>query len=289
MKPDYVFLFTIKPVIYGAFAAKLLKITAIVTITGLGTAFLSNNWLKRFVKSLYRHSLSSVFMAVFQNIDDRKVFVCNKLIDPSRCILVPGSGIDMNKYCESEFPSNNETTFLLVARMIRDKGIDEFVKAAKIVKSKSPNTRFQLLGPLGIRNRTSIAEKTIMNWHNEGFVEYLGESDNVQSFIEKVCCVVLPSYREGISRVLLEGAAMCRPLIASDVPGCREVVSDGVTGFLCKPKDHFSLAEMMLNFDSLSYEDRAEMGLRGRKKVTEEFSQDIVCDLYFSLIKEKDE
>ena len=143
-----------------------------------------------------------------------------------------------------------------------------------------------MLGPLGVQNRTAIKKHEVEAWKNEGFIEYLGETDDVTKFIEKASCIVLPSYREGTSRVLLEAAAMGRPLVATDVPGCREVVEDGVSGFLCKPRDYADLSQKIELMLKLPYEARQAMGARGREKIENEFRQEIVCDLYIDAIKQ---
>ena len=169
--------------------------------------------------------------------------------------------------------------------MLWDKGIGEYVKAAKIIKTKYPNTKFQLLGALGVENRTSIAVDEVTSWIEEGAVEYLGETTDVKAYIEKASCVVLPSYREGTSRVLLESASMARPIITSDVPGCREVVENGITGFLFCSKDYSDLSNKMEVMINLSFEERKIMGSKGREKVENEFNQDIVNDLYLDAIE----
>lgn len=284
-KPDMLLAFSIKPVIYGSIAAKILRIPSIIMITGLGTAFITNNWITKVVKKLYRFALSSVSVIFFQNVDDRDIFVEQKLVDEKVCRYTPGSGVDIDKFTYSTLPNTPEFTFLLIARMLWDKGIGEFVEAAKTVKLKYPNTRFQLLGPLGVQNRTSIKSTEMEAWENEGIIEYLGETDDVTGYIEKACCVVLPSYREGTSRVLLEAAAMGRPLIATDVPGCREIIDDGVTGLLCDPRDYVALAQKMEVLLELSYETRREMGVKGREKVENGFREEIVCDLYIDALE----
>ena len=284
-KPDILLTFSIKPVIYGSIAAKILKIKSIVMITGLGTAFITDNWITNVVKQLYRFALSSVSVVFFQNIDDRNIFVQHELVDKKVCRYTPGSGVDTDKFAYSTLPNSPEITFLLIARMLRDNGIGEFVEAAKTIKLKYSNARFQLLGPLGVQNRTSIKKNEVETWQNEGFIEYLGETDDVTKFIEKASCVVLPSYREGTSRVLLEAAAMGRPLVATNVPGCREVVEDGVTGFLCKPRDYADLSQKIELMLKLPYDARQAMGARGREKIENEFRQEIVCDLYIDAIK----
>ena len=169
--------------------------------------------------------------------------------------------------------------------MLRDKGVVEFVDAARYLKKIYPKTSFQLLGSLDVENRTAISHAEMDRWVNEGIIEYLGETDDVSIFIKESSCVVLPSYREGTSRVLLEAAAMGRPIVTTDVTGCREIVEDGINGFLCKSKDSTDLAAKMADLVLLSHEKRQEMGKKGRRKVEEKFNQDIVCQLYVDAIK----
>ena len=285
IKPILILSFTIKPVIYGSIAARFMRLSSIVMITGLGTAFVKNNWITKIVKILYRFSLASVATAFFQNADDKNLFINNNLINPRICRLTPGSGVDLGKFTHTNLPTSHEMTFLLIGRMLWDKGIGEFVDAAKSIKLKYPHVRFQLLGPLGVQNRTAIKEIEVEAWENEGIIEYMGSTDDVRRFIEKACCVVLPSYREGTSRVLLEAAAMGRPLVATDVPGCREVVEDGVNGFLCKPRDYVDLSSKIELMLKLPYEARQVMGARGREKIENEFRQEIVSDLYMDAIE----
>ncbi|MBO72888.1 MAG: glycosyltransferase family 1 protein [Flavobacteriales bacterium] len=284
-KPDIFLLFTIKPVIYGSIVSKLLKVPVIPTITGLGTVFIKENILTRIVKQLYRLAFSSVPIVFFQNQDDMNLFINQKLLDKKKCYMSPGSGIDINTFSLQPLLKSEEKIFLFIGRMIWDKGVGDFIKAAKKIKSKYPNVRFQLLGPCDVQNRTAIDIKDIDNWERDGVVEYLGETDDVVIYIKKSSCVVLPSYREGLSRVLLEAAAVGRPVIASDVPGCREVIDDGVNGFLSKPRDFNDLSDKIENIILLSYESLEAMGLEGRKKVEEEFNKDIVCKLYTDAIK----
>ena len=231
IKPDFFLSFTIKPVIYGSIASRIMNIRSIPMITGLGTVFILDNWVTKIVKSLYRFSLANASVVFFQNTDDKQLFVINDLVDLKLCKLTPGSGVDLNKFLFTELPIRSNLTFLLIARMLRDKGVIEFIEAARSMKKIYPKTRFQLLGPLGVENRTSISHSEMNRWVDEGIIEYLGETDNVTSYIKNSSCVVLPSYREGTSRVLLEAAAMGRPLVASDVTGCREVVEDGAVSY----------------------------------------------------------
>ena len=277
--------FTIKPVIYGSLASMFLRVPGISTITGLGTAFMSEGFLSRITTNLYKVSFLSVKGVFFQNIDDKNLFINKKLVNPNVCHLSPGSGVDLDKFKSCDLPKSDEMKFLLVARMLWDKGIGEFVEAARIVKHKYPNTHFQLLGPLGVDNRSAISNKDIEKWQKDGVIEYLGETDNVIKYINNACCIVLPSYREGTSRVLLESAAMGRPLIATNVPGCKEVIEDGISGYLCKSHNSDDLANKIEKMVLLSYSSRCAMGEKGRQKMEQEFNQDLVCKLYLGAIK----
>jgi len=285
VKPTLFLSFSIKPVIYGSLATKLLRIPSIVMITGLGTAFITNNWLTKIVRYLYRIALSSVSIVFFQNTDDKNIFINNQLVSKKVCRMTPGSGVDLEKFSFLRMPTSQNIVFLLIARMLLDKGVSEFVKAATAVNSKMPNTQFQLLGPLGVQNRTAITISQMNKWEKNDVIEYLGETDNVLRYIEKATCIVLPSYREGTSRVLLEAAAMGRPIITTDVPGCREIVEHGKNGFLCKPKDKLDLEKKMIDMLLMSRSDRQAMGEKGRQKVEKEFNQDIVIDLYLDAIE----
>ena len=285
VKPDYLLLFTIKPVIYGAIAAKFYNIRTIVMISGLGTAFIMDNWMTFLVKILYRFALSSVSTVFFQNNDDKDLFLNSNIVSLDVSKLTPGSGVDTCQFSFKPLLSNNKITFILIARMIWDKGISEYVDAAKIIKAKYPNTKFQLLGALGVDNRKAISDETLYAWVNQGLLEYLGETRDVKTYIEKACCVVLPSYREGTSKALLEAASIGRPIIASDVPGCREVVDNGITGLLCKSKDCYDLSKKMEVMINLSFEERKAMGSKGREKIEKEFNQETVNELYIDAIE----
>lgn len=285
-KPKAFILFTIKPVIYGSLASMIMKIPAIPTITGLGTAFMKSGFLSRIALNLYKISLLSVEKIFFQNVDDKNFFIKKKIVNTNVCNISPGSGIDLEKFKFFDLPENNKITFLLVARMLWDKGIGEFIEAARVVKQKYPNTLFQLLGPLGVENRSAISGKDIKKWEEDGIVNYLGETNDVIKYMRQACCVVLPSYREGTSRVLLEAASMGRPLIATNVPGCREVIDDGITGYLCESNNSRDLACKIEKMILTTFEVRCNMGRKGRQKMEKEFNQEIVCKLYLEALQE---
>jgi len=286
LQPDLALHFTIKPNIYGALAARSLGLPCVNMVSGLGTAFIRESWLTRIVEQLYKFSQSWPHKVFFQNMDDLGLFVERRLVSAEKVERVPGSGVNLTQFVAAPPANNSAPVFLLIARMLRDKGVVEFVEAARLVKARHPEIRFQLLGQLGVANRSAILREQVEGWVAEGAVEYLGETDNVVPYIANADCIVLPSYREGISRILLEASAMARPIVATDVTGCREVVDDCETGYLCKVKDPEDLADKLERMLSLSSEQRAEMGRKGREKMQLEFDEQIVIRRYLEVIDE---
>lgn len=286
-KPRVYLSWTIKPNIYGSLAAHILRIPVICNISGLGTTFLHDGWLTRFVKLLYRIALSRSEVVFFQNRQDFDLFIESRLIRPEQGRLLPGSGIDLDRFAPAAIApreADGGPVFILVARLLWDKGIREYVEAARQVKIRIPQARFRLLGFLDVENRTAVPRQMVQNWEREGVIEYLGQTNDVRPYIADADCVVLPSYREGTPRSLLEAAAMARPLIATDVPGCRDVVDDGVNGWLCKAKDIGDLADKMLRFAETPDEERLKMGRQSRLKAERQFNERIVVDAYLTAI-----
>jgi glycosyltransferase involved in cell wall biosynthesis len=280
-RPDVVLSYTVKNNLFGALAARPLGLPFIPNITGLGTAFLSGGVLRTIAEGLYRKAFRHPQKVFFQNSDDRDFFIRRNLIRTGQAELVPGSGIDLGHFAVAPFPSEREPPiFLMIARLLRDKGVAEFVDAAIRVKSLLPQARFQLLGALAPENRGAIDPSMVRGWHAEGTVEYLGQAPDVRPHIAAASCVVLPSYREGAPRTLIEAAAMARPIITTDVPGCRSVIEDGVTGYLCAARSAESLAQACLKFLELRAGARADMGRQGREKMEREFDQAIVIGAY---------
>lgn len=275
--------FTIKPNIYGCIAARSLGIPGIANISGLGTVFIKRGPLLALVTALYRFALARAAVVFFQNPDDLALFVGRKMVRPDQAVLLPGSGVDLERYAPSPQP-NGPPTFLLIARLLGDKGVREFVEAARKLRSERADARFQLLGPLDEGNRTAIPRAELDRWVSEGLVEYLGETEDVRPLVEQASAVVLPSYREGLPRSLLEAAAMARPLVATDVPGCREVVVEGKTGFLCEARDAGSLAAAMAKIAEMSPQQRRAMGMAGRRLAEERFSETVVIDAYLAAL-----
>tara|TARA_R110002049_G_scaffold23781_3_gene84442 strand:+ start:49207 stop:50328 length:1122 start_codon:yes stop_codon:yes gene_type:complete len=286
--PDVILSYTIKNNIYGALAANSLRIPFLPNVSGLGTVFLKKGWLEWVATRLYRRAFRRLKYVMFQNIDDRDLFLKCQIIRPEQSRLVPGSGIDLAHFRPSGVPRvpGAQVTFILIARMLRDKGVVEYVNAARAIKSEFPDCRFQLAGACGVENRTAIGSATIYEWVEEGAVEYLGELSDVRTALLDVDCVVLPSYREGLPRVLLEAGAMGKPIVATDVPGCRDVVDDGVTGILCDVQSVESLYDALKSFLELSDNERFLMGQAGRKKVEDQFGQERVVEIYQKAIRD---
>jgi glycosyltransferase involved in cell wall biosynthesis len=279
--PDAVLSYTIKNNIFGARAAKPADVPFIPNVTGLGTAFLSGKLLQTVTEQLYRRSVAALPVVFFQNEDDRDLFLDRRLVKEQQARLLPGSGIDLEHFAPAVMPAPEEPpAFLMIARLLRDKGVVEFVDAARRVKARHPQARFQLLGAVGSENRSAIGRETLDAWVAEAVVDYLGTTNDVRPAISAASCVVLPSYREGAPRTLIEAAAMTRPLIATDVPGCRAVVDRDVSGYLCDVKSAESLADAMERFLGLSPEAQRAMGVAGRRKMEREFDQRLVVDAY---------
>lgn len=278
--------YTVKPNVYGSLAAHALNIPVINNIAGLGVVFAKDNWLARLVRGLYRLALARSARVFFQNPDDLEQLVTSRVVRREVAGRVPGSGVNLERFEITALPCvGEEVRFLLVARMLWDKGVGEYVEAARIVKRRFANADFCLLGFLDVQNPTAISREQMSIWTAEGFVRYLGVSDDVRKEIAEADCVVLPSfYREGIPRSLLEAAAMGRPIITTDAVGCKEVVEDGVTGFLCQRQNAESLAEAMLKIIELSPATRQEMGRRGRLKVEGEFDEKTVIGRYLETV-----
>jgi glycosyltransferase involved in cell wall biosynthesis len=282
-KPDIVHHFTIKPVIYGSIAARLAGVPRIVnTVTGLGFVFMEENvaWLRRLVEWQYRLALACAHFTFFQNPDDVALFLRRRLVNPQRVGVLPGSGVDCTFFSPASSPpcsSASPPSFLMVARLLREKGVYEFVEAARLVKQHFPEACFQLLGRRDERNPTVISQGELEAWEAEGAVTWLGEVPDVRPFVRRADVVVLPSYREGTPRALLEAAAMGKPLITTDAVGCREVVEDGINGLLVSVQDAKALAQAMMRMIEHPAM-RESMGRAGRQKVEREFNERMVLE-----------
>ena len=278
-KPDFVFNFTIKMNIYVGLCCALLRIPFANNVSGLGTAFLHKGIAYSLAKRLYglsNHFAKAVF---FQNDEDRNLLVKLGLVKKENTILLPGSGVDVLEYQYEKLCQDNQTrTFLMIARVIADKGVREYIEAANAVQKKFPNTRFILVGDWNISNKSAFDEQTINDWQQNSSVEFLGHQNNVRSWIYKSDVLVLPSYREGMPRTVLEAASCGRPAIVTDVPGCRHAIIEGATGWLCEVRSSESLAAKMKETLLMSTDELEEFGKRARKNIEDNFSDVLVVN-----------
>jgi glycosyltransferase involved in cell wall biosynthesis len=284
--PDIILHYTVKPNIYGTLAAKAAGIPMINNVCGLGTVFLKKGLVSVVAKTLYRFAFRYPHKVFFQNHDDFQLFVREKLIKSRIADTVPGSGIDLKKFQPDEYSDSTASfTFLVISRLIYDKGIIEYIDAIRKLNALGINARFQILGAKDPVHKRGIPVEIVDSWIQEGLVEYLGTTDDVKSKVALADCVVLPSYREGLPRTLLEAASMGKPIITTNTAGCKHVVDDQENGFLCEVKSADDLAEKMLKMLQLSPEDRKLMGEKGRNKVLQQFDENIVINKYQEAIK----
>ena len=284
LKPNYVFNFTIKMNMYVGLICRFLGIPYANNISGLGTAFLYESIVFRLAQILYGYANRGAERVFFLNSDDKAFFIQKRLVNEQNAALIPGTGIDLQHFSYANFMETKPITFLMISRLIADKGVREYVAAAKIVKSKIPESRFILVGPSSVSNKSAIQDEEITQWNNDGIIEYMGRQDDVREFIKKSHVLVLPSYREGMPRTVLEAASMGRPAIVTDVPGCRQSIANNKTGWLCKAKDVNDLAEKMLKVANLSPEVLIKFGRSARQRVETEFCEKIVIEQYLKCL-----
>jgi len=287
VRPALIFHYTIKPNIYGSIAARLAGIRSIAVTTGLGYVFINKGIVSSVSKLLYRISLRFSGQVWFLNQEDRRTFVSAGLVDGRKCTVLPGEGIDLEFFSpvpQADESEQGEFRFLLIARMLWDKGIGEYVAAARALKSKYQHVRFQMVGPSGGESPSAIPESQVEAWVREGVVEYLGMVPDIRPMIGAANCVVLPSYREGIPRALLEAAAMARPVVATAVPGCMDVVDHGETGLLCRERDPRDLAAKMEAMVLRDRDGMRQMGAAGRAKMQSSFDEKFIVEHYRNVI-----
>ena len=287
-KPDLCLFYTVKPNVYGSLVSTLSGVPYINNVAGLGAVFIGGGWLKWFVSILYKLAFKNSSKVFFQNKDDLELFLKNKLISRQLTDVLPGSGINLNHFAPINvslgLTLNRPFKFLLIARMLKDKGVVEFVNAAQLLKESGMKAEFSLLGFLGVQNPAAISTEQMRTWTEQGFVKYLGSSDDVREHIAQADCIVLPSYREGTPRSLLEAAAMGKPIVATNVVGCKEVVVDGANGLLCEAKNALDLASKMKEMFFFSDGERKVMGEKGRLKMEQEFDELFVIQKYIEAI-----
>lgn len=285
VSPDCILHFTIKPNIYGTLAAKFAGIPCVNNVSGLGTVFLHDSLATRLAKTLYKIAFRFPKRVFFQNKEDRSLFIRKKLVHEHKTDVLPGSGINLDSFGFEKLPDVRPFTFLLIARLLYDKGILEYAKAAATLKRKFPDVKFLLVGAQDSNPKLGIPQSIIDAWSQTKEVEYLGFSSDVKILIQHAHCVVLPSYREGTPRSLLEAAALGRPIVTTDVPGCKEVVVDGYNGYLCKSACAEDLAAKMEAILQLPIDTLYQMGENSRQLVEAKFSEQLVFAKYFEVLK----
>ena len=287
VKPDVVLHYTIKPNIYGALAAQLARIPAINNVSGLGTVFIKKDYIATIALRLYKQAFQYPAKVFFQNQDDRRLFLKHNLVRAPVTEVLPGSGIDLQEFKPTPKPDPAAPfTFLMIARVLYEKGVAEYMEACLLLKQKYPTIKCQLLGQVDELSRFGIKQTVLDAWLAAGAVEYLGSTDAVANIIAQADCVVLPSYREGTPRTLLEAAAMAKPLIATNVPGCREVVAHGVNGLLCRVRHAPDLAAKMEQLLQLSPAQLQQMGKASRHIAETKFDVNFVINRYLHAIQE---
>ena len=282
VKPDVVLLFTTKPNIYCGIACKKLGIPAVMNITGMGSALGNKGLLQKVMVKLYKCSCNgqNLKRVFFQNDASKEFFEKHKIGDSSLFVRIPGSGVNLDTYPLLPFPEGSTVDFLFVARIMKQKGIDNYIEAAKMIRKDHPEARFHVLGDAKEPYKSKLDEAA-----SSGDIVYHGRVDNIPDFQRMSQCTVQPSYYpEGMSNVILEAAASGRPVITTDHPGCREGVDDGITGFIVPVNDTDALVKAIERFLALSTTEREEMGRRGRMKMEKEFSRIYVTSAYMDIL-----
>lgn len=279
-RPDVVLTYTIKPNIYGGLAAKKYKVPYIANITGLGTAVEKQGLMQKISIILYKLAFSKIQRIFFQNTENMQFFIDNNIM-VGKHKLVPGSGVNLQHFDVLDYPSNESVEFVFISRIMKEKGIDHYIETAKYITDKYPYTKFHVCGFCEERYEEELKEL-----QKKGVLTYHGMVRDVREILKKTHCTIHPTYYpEGLSNVLLESASCGRPIITTDRSGCREVVDNGVNGFMVKQRDSKDLIAKAEKFIQLDYEDRKLMGLSGREKVEREFDRQIVVRAYLDEIE----
>lgn len=282
VKPDLILHYTNKPNIYGGFAASRKKVKSIAMVTGLGYPFIKGGWIKKLTSFLYKSTARHHQKFIFENIADRELFEEKNIIKLGQGVSIKGCGVDINYFSpRTNSASEKDTIFTFIGRLLYDKGISEFVEAARLIKEKNNNVKFWVVGELDPDNPATVEKEKLNYWVNDEIIEYHGFQRDVRDIIAQSSCIVLPSYREAIPRTITEGMSMAKPVITTDTAGCREAVDIGENGFLVEVKSSKSLAEAFNKFIEMDEESRLKMGKKGREKVLREFDdRKIAEDIY---------
>lgn len=280
-KPDIILTYTTKPNIYGSIVARFLSIPYIMNVTGLGSVFNTSGLIAFVVTRLYAYSITKSGCVFFQNQENKKIFEQKNIYCQSSHVI-PGSGVNIDVHCLEPYPQSDKIiSFLFVSRILKEKGIFVLIEAAKILKKQYPSLEFHVCGPC-----EKGYEKYVSKAHKENIIIYHGPQDNIHQFMKNCHALIHPSfYPEGTSNVCLEAASTGRPVLTTDMPGCRNTVNDGESGFIFKPNDVSALIKAIKKFILLSNEEKCAMGLAGRAKVKQEFNRQIIVDYYLKEIK----
>lgn len=286
VKPDVVLTYTIKPNLYGGMACQMCHVPQIANVTGLGSAVENPGWLQRLTIILYKLGLRKTRMVFFQNRANMDFCKEHRMVK-GKARLIPGSGVNLQYHHLQDYPDQTEPMrFIFISRLLREKGIEEYLTAAQEIRYKYPETEFHILGFC-----EEDYQERIDKLQKDGIIIYHGAKPDVRPYIGRAWCTVHPSfYPEGMSNVLLESCAAGRPVITTDRPGCGEIVDNGVNGFIVKQRDGYDVARKIEQFVALPYEQKREMGLAARRKVEKEFDRNIVVRAYLdeiNSIKEK--
>lgn len=281
-KPSVVLTYNIKPNVYGGIACKMARVPYIPNITGLGTAVENAGIMQKISTTLYKIGVSKAACVMFQNEGNKQYFIESGLLgENSKTCLLPGSGVNLEKFAYQPYPDpESPMIFSIIGRIMKDKGTDELLEAAKTVKEKHPDVRFRMIGYFD-ENYQSVVKKAV----KESLVEYVEEQEDIRPFVNESWAVIQPSHHEGMSNVLLESAATGRPVIATDIPGCREAFDNDISGFAFPVGDSKALAEAIIRFIELPYETKLRMGKAGRLKMEHEFDRNIVAQAYLTEIR----
>lgn len=271
VKPDMVITYTIKPNIYGGMVCRFLKVPYAVNITGLGTAFQKDGLLKKIVIALYKLALKRAKVVFFENEGNKQELLQYGIVKEKQTCVLHGAGVNLEEYPYCEYPTEDTIRFLFIGRVMKEKGVDELFAAAERVNAESINVAFDIVGPMEDDYKERIDDLVKRN-----IIEYHGYREDVRPFIEKCHCFVLPSYHEGMANTLLEAGAMGRPLITSDIPGCREAVVEDITGFLCEICDFDSLYQKLKCFQDVPFEQRKIMSMQSRRHIEKYFDKKMI-------------
>lgn len=281
IKPDVVLTYTIKPNVYGGIACRVMRVPYIANITGLGTAVQNGGFMQKLTLMLYKIGLKKAKMVFFQNTENQEFMTSRGIVRGINDIL-PGSGVNLKQHCFEEYPKSDEQVVLLtIGRIMKDKGTNEILQAAKIIKAEHSNVVFRFIGSIDGSCNEQLAQAV-----NEGTVEHIENQPQVHTFIAESHATLHASYHEGMSNVLLETAASGRPVIATKVAGCRETFDEGISGIGFEAKNVDDLVRAVKEFLALTNEQRAQMGLAGRKKMEKEFDREIIVKKYIEILKE---